>query len=546
MDPISSPDATGSSPVAEPSAGPPRARSGGPSLALLLVLAAGFVPLLVAFGLGIWSKPAYRFFPAGLLAAGCVCWLGARRESSERFPGPLWLTALLLGASLSALAAATVIWSPWVGAVAATVAVLGVANWVGGPTLLKAWLPGWLILLTILPAPMGLDERLLGKLRTMLVTLARPLLGQYDVLHVVRADSLEVPGRVVPLADACAGLYLIPASMALALVLTTMFRRGWLHGLVVALTMPAWAFLGALVWLVAGLKLASGGGVFCFGGLAAAGVVVLFLIVMAGMALSMDQFVRFWTAPSRGTSGARWLEAPPQRARRLVAPSRLGWAAALAFALLGVAQTGLGMRGILSAPPSTVLAPLPARAFLSLPPEIGGWRVFTNHFSALEDLVTPTAGAQTWHYVRGELAASITLEPSLAGYHSLVANYLAAGWRLLRVAGVGDGQANSAPFVVAELQKDIFQYGRVWFAVGETSGKWLAAPRPAGRSGPLKASTPASSPATFRIQLFVGSLEPLTPAEVESAEALFQTVRQQLAAQLTGQPFAPNAPAQPQ
>ena len=479
-----------------------------------------------------------------MLAAGFVCWFNAQREPAERVAGPVWLTSTLLLLALGALSVGTLLWSPWLGAVAAAIALLGVANWVGGLPLLRAWMPGWLILLTSLPLPLGFDDRLLARMQASLISLARPLLGRYEVLHVVRADNIEVPGRVVPLGDACMGLYLIPAAMALALVLTTLFRRGWIHGFVVAATMPCWAFLGAFGWLVGGLKLSAGGGFDLFGGVGAAGMILLLLVVLAGLALSMDQFVMFWIAPSRAsTRGTPLPESAPKP--RLVAGSRLGWATAVAFALLGLAQTGLATRSYLNAPTASVVAPLATRAVMALPPELGGWRQFTNRFSAMDDLVTPSAGAQTWQYARGEVGASITLEQPLTGFQDLISSYLAAGWHVVRMVGTGQNSPGGA-FVTAELQKDIFQYARVWFAVGDFSGHWLTPPRPLSRAERLGNPPAPASQQTFRVQLFVGTLEPLEGAEAESAEALFQAIRQQIAAQLTGQPTIPNAPANPQ
>jgi len=519
-------------------------RPAGPPLALLLVLAVGFLPTLVLFGMGLWSKPAYRFFPLGVAAAGLLCWLSSRREPAPRCPGSGWLTASLLGLALLGLAAATVVWSPWLGAAAAIVAVLAVAHWVGGLPLVRAWLPGWFGLLILLPPPLGLDERLLGKLGSVVLALAKPLLGQFDVLHVVRRGSIEVPGKEVPLGDACVGLYFIPVVMVLALVLTTLLRRRWWHSLLVALTMPAWVLLGSVLWLTFGLQQLAGGGLDCFGGLSGVAAGGGFLLVMAGLALSMDQLVSFLIVSRRANVSGPPRDELARPTARPVAATGLGWAVAVAFAVLGLAQAVLATREFLAAPPASTVAPLPFAAALSLPPELPGWRQLTNRFSAMDDLVTPTAGAQTWHFARGELAASITVEQPLAGYQSLVADYLRAGWHTLGLASYRDGPHAAAPFVGVQLQKDSFQHGRVWFAVGEPGGKWLTPPSPAGRPGLFGQRERVVAGPTFRIQLFVSSLEALTTEEAESAEALFQIVRQQLPAQLAAQPGPPNAPFQ--
>jgi hypothetical protein len=532
--PPSSPAAeTPPAPVVAPlHVGPP-----GPPALLLLVLAAGFLPALILFGISVWSQPAYRFFPLGAVAVVLLCWLGGRREPSPRGSGPAWLTGGFLGLAVLLLAGAIVLWSPWLGAVAAAVALPGVANWVGGPPLVRAWLPGWLVALILVPPPLGLTERLLDFLRGGVVALSRPLLGQFDVLHVVRSDSIEVSGRVVPLAGACAGLYLIPAGMVLALVLMGLLRRGWFHSLVVALAMPLWTLLATVAWFTLGLKQAAGGGLNFFGGLGALAAGGTVLLVLGGLALSMDQLLKFLTESRRAALVQSLAVPAPRPPRRAVAASGLGWGVALGCAVLGLGQAGLAARGLFHEPPMAVIQSMDLAPVVNLPPELLGWRQITNRFSALDDLVTPTANAPTWHFVRGELAASVTLEQPLAGYEGLSEAYRKAGWRTLAVADQRAGTNAAAPFVAVAMQKDMFQFGRVWQAVGALAGGWLTPPRPEeGRTGLFGFREPVPAPRAFRLQLFVSSLEPLTVEELESAESLFQTVRQQLAVQLTGQP----------
>lgn len=532
MEPIPTPESPAAPPEPQPAA-PAVAGSPGPPLAVLLALAAGFLPALILFGVSVWSLPAYRFFPLGVVACGLVGWLGGRRESAPRLAGPAWLTGGLLTIALLLLAGSWLLGVPWLGAAGAVMALPAVANWVGGLPLVRAWLPAWWVALVLLPPPLGLAERLVDFLRGVVVVLARPLLGQFNVLHVIRSDSIEVSGRVIPLADACAGLYLMPAGMVLALVLTSLPRRGPWHGLIVALTIPVWTLLATVGWCLLGLRQASRGGLDLFGGLGGIVVGGVVLLGLGILALSMDQLLLFFTESRRAALMRLLTPAPAARPRRAVAATGLGWAVAAAFGLVGLGQAAVAAMGWLDDAPVELARPGALPPSVSLPPEIMGWRLLTNRFSAMDDLVAPTKDAQIWHFARGELAASFSLEQMLAGYESLAEAYRRAGWRTLATVDYRAGTNAATPFLSVAMQKDIFQYGRIWQAVGSYDGQWLAPPPPEGRRGWFGRPDAAAAPTTFRLQQFVSSLEPLTAEELDNLDALFQTVRQQVAAQVS-------------
>jgi len=71
------------------------------------------------------KKPEYQFFPQALAAAGYLAWSRLKdveRPFSMRAPG---IILILMLAALLGLALATFVWSPWIGAVAAMFAAVG-------------------------------------------------------------------------------------------------------------------------------------------------------------------------------------------------------------------------------------------------------------------------------------------------------------------------------------------------------------------------------------------------------------------------------------
>ena len=126
---------------------------------LALIALAGFGPLMAQFFYNLWQFDTYQFFPLAIAGGAFLIARGMREARRPLKPGGLWLRIPLLLAVLGALGSASVMWSPWLGAAAFLLAVLAAAWWFGGWRLLREVLPGWLVLLTILPPPLKLDAR---------------------------------------------------------------------------------------------------------------------------------------------------------------------------------------------------------------------------------------------------------------------------------------------------------------------------------------------------------------------------------------------------
>src|SRR5436190_15061750 len=90
-----------------------------PALTILQIIlfAAGFVPLLAAFFVNLWQRPHYQFFPLVLAGAGFLAWT---KEVPRPFePGRPSTGKILWIVSLGMLIGATLLWSPWIGSLAA-------------------------------------------------------------------------------------------------------------------------------------------------------------------------------------------------------------------------------------------------------------------------------------------------------------------------------------------------------------------------------------------------------------------------------------------
>ncbi|MEI7728507.1 MAG: hypothetical protein WCO56_03010 [Verrucomicrobiota bacterium] len=98
----------------------------------LLLMVAGFGPVLVLFFLNLWGRPHYQFFPLALAGAGFLAWTRSQAMPQPLAPGNPWIIALVLGTSGLLLGTAGMLWTPWLGSIAAFLMLAGVIWWLGG------------------------------------------------------------------------------------------------------------------------------------------------------------------------------------------------------------------------------------------------------------------------------------------------------------------------------------------------------------------------------------------------------------------------------
>src|SRR5262245_27094585 len=119
------------SPAAAISEAPPLAASVTFRGALPALVALAFLPSLVVHAKYLWYRPHYQFFPLVLVGAALLA-VRAWRSGGPLPPASSPWGFRLAWLSLGLLAAAAVFYSPFVGAVAALVALAAAALALGG------------------------------------------------------------------------------------------------------------------------------------------------------------------------------------------------------------------------------------------------------------------------------------------------------------------------------------------------------------------------------------------------------------------------------
>ena len=187
--------------VVTPAAGT-KSRSTAVAVAIIL---GSQLPLLTAHFQTLWRwKPHYQFLPALLLGIGWLVW--QRRPRTGVAASGLRLANPLLLAGLALFAAALLVSSPWLAAVAFVLSAGGLMMSPGTAWARRDWLPVWALLWLAVPPPLDWDEDLIGGLQSLASRGCSPLLDVLGVRHLVEGNVLVLPGHRLLVAEACSGV----------------------------------------------------------------------------------------------------------------------------------------------------------------------------------------------------------------------------------------------------------------------------------------------------------------------------------------------------
>ena len=224
------------------------------SLALVLAV----LPLLVLHLVNLWKhRPHYEFFPLFLVGVAFLAW--TRTPPIQAAAQTWWsrgLSGLLLIAGLVTLIGATLLFSPWLGAIAAVLTLGGVAIVLTGVEGIRQLGAVWLLLWLIVPPPFRLDDTLIQALQRMTAQGGSWLAELFSVPHLLAGNLIRLPQRDLFMAEACSGIISQLVVVAAAALAVVMLHRSWLHALLLLASALVWS--SATNILRVGLVVAAG------------------------------------------------------------------------------------------------------------------------------------------------------------------------------------------------------------------------------------------------------------------------------------------------
>lgn len=446
---------------------------------LALIALAGFGPLMAQFFYNLWQFDTYQFFPLALAGGAFLVARGVREARRPLKPGSLWLRIPLILALLGTLASAAVMWSPWLGAASMLLAVLAASWWFGGWRLLREVLPGWLVLLTVLPPPLKLDSRFAMLLQEWATAGSSRLLGLLGIPHLLTGLIIEIPGQRLLVEEACSGINSV-LFMTSACVFYAMWRRrsllflGLLYAFTIAcvlagnlvrITSGAWVLFNFQIDLFAGWKHEALG-------------LVLTAFYLGFIVVADASLARLFV--SKSLHRTTEVDEHPE-------PVLDGWSfggsirfVTVLLAILGAVQLVRGWDFHFRKENARRINPawMDGSAKFSLPREIDGWRLVSDlkpvpKRAAFEDGVF----SHIWQYQNGGTLATISFDYPFFGYHDVTVCYRNAGWK------IGDTKlqrANSdnamVPCMEVALEREGGVKADLLYSTVDETGVWLEEP----------------------------------------------------------------------
>lgn len=539
-----------------------------PAVLYALILAA-HLPMLAVQLRKMWLIEHYRYFPFLLAAFAYLAWRRWQQTSGHKTCHPTRASLAVLFVSFALLAASQLLWSPWLGTVAAILVVLAVILSFGrliAPRLVPVWLLLWLLL----PLPFRWDERSILWLQGVSSQGGSLLLDHLGCNHVLAGYVIEIPRHQFLVEEACSGVQSLFALLAIAAILAVWLRRPLVHGLVLFASAAFWAVavnvirVTLVVWLFVqnGVDIGSGWqhsvfGVGLFVGelLMLLGTDRLLLLLLEPLPLPAEEESQssLETASHQVTVDGE-SEAAPQGSSGL----RLVLLNFIAFAFLSAAVIQAAML-VYPRPSHGEHLPIartdhgddrvPLAGILSegaLPQNLGGRK--RAEFRALTRSRNTDLGRYSiaWRYAGSKDDAVVSVDFPFVGWHYLTGCYQSRGWEIESRTVVENDESQdvtSAPFV--ELSMRDATARRAYMLVSQFTGAGQRQTPPATPGLSLSAWYVAArnrvlsrfvdlgaEPTTIQIQMLVTSDLPLSDEQRQQALQAFEEATRRITNQL--------------
>jgi len=515
---------------------------------LVLLALFGFAPLLIQFFLNLWQFNTYQFFPLALAGAMALFLRAAREVEQPLTPGIFWVPVLIIPTALLLLAFASVVWSPWMAALSFLLITLGVLWQLGGWGLLKYFLPGWLVLLTVLPPPLKLDERFALLLQEWAVAGSSRILDFLLIPHERSGLIIEIPGMRLLVEEACSGINSILFMTFVCVFYAMWMRRSALFTLVLYIFTIACVLAGNLLRIISGAWAYYYYQVEILTGWKHEAIGLALTATYIGLIILAERILR-----NPGSYYGDDASDAPTSQEPLLKSIKLGFGfkfLTILLVILGILQLvrGWDFHTQREGAKKVNTTQFDGSAFFELPPEIDGWKLVgepkpLSKTAAYEDGVH----SHIWKLQKDGMQAVVSLDYPFFGYHDVTLCYRNSGWTVNERKLL---QASAENGLISNMQVLLTREGglkaMLFYSTVDERGIWLedsperSAYNKEGR--PLEegniferllsrlrlipiANESYDMAVNFRIQTLAAARGGLSSAQKRDLEKLFQKVR---------------------
>jgi exosortase len=402
-----------------------------PYLAIIAFLAC--LPVAADYSFRMWSKGHYQYFVMLIAMLGYWTWL--RKDEIACYatsPKPLHLGIMLsIGAFL--LLASNLLSTSFVGALTLWYMSIVFAYWYWGLGGIRRIWPYWLVLLTIVPLPFLLDDKLTLAMQFWASNLASWILDAVGEIHFREGVVLIGQSRTFLTEEACSGIRSLFSSISLVALYGVIMRHPWWRNVFNLIQIVFWVLVGNAIRVAVVMygvthwteELGTG---WMHQGL---GLVVLFFIL--GLGLSTDQMLNFVLRSKRREREKEEANHSADRQTKFgFQTTRPKFTIVLVIVLVAVFAVGArrtqvrfgSKRGLLA---STVSMKEAAQQVVF--PRLEGWQLdgYEVIDRGKESLMAEKSYA--WKFRNGNLTAIVSLDGPYNGWHDLSICYRGLGWK---------------------------------------------------------------------------------------------------------------------
>lgn len=539
-----------------------------PMLAYVIILGS-HLPMLTLQLRKMWLVEHYRYFPFLLAAVAYLFWTRWRAIPARPTCRPTRSSLAVVLVSLVLFVASEMLWSPWLGTVAAILSALAVFLSFGGRAASCA-VPVWLLLWLMLPLPFRWDERLILWLQGISSQGGSLLLDYFGCNHVLAGYVIEIPGRQFLVEEACSGVQSLFTLVATAAILAVWLRRGFVHAVLFIVSAAFWAIAANVIrvtltvslFVQNGVDIGSGWthtvfGLGLFVGellmLLSTDQLLLLILERPPQPVEEDESTDVQAAPDQLVVNEETAAARRKSNGLGLVALNLFAAAFLAVAVMHAATFAYQRPKHGESAPVAGTAGEDRRVPLSdvlsegtLPRKLGAWE--RHDFRARARTRNNDLGRYSisWRYTGAKEDAEVSVDFPFVGWHYLTGCYQSRGWEIeSRTVVEGDESQDAIGATFVELRMRDATARRGYMLVSQFAGAGAQQTPPATPGISLSAWAVAarnrvlsrfvdlgSQPTTIQIQILVTSDLPLDDEQRQQARQAFGDAIRRITEQL--------------